>query len=139
MGGGIRPNPRSGVPEIFEPPLRVLARWCHGWIPEGPPEVIREGIATLSRLAAGASRASTRFEIRAQSPLYIGDDDDAWEKVGRNRDYELIGSIARIVALLVQYRDAGIDAMNLRCFADDEASYNEMVRLFAREIMPRFA
>lgn len=139
MGGGIRPNPQSGVPEIFEPPLRILVRWCHGWIPEGPPQVIREGVARLSRLAAEAGRASTRFEIRAQSPLYIGDDDEARERVGRNLDYELIGSIERIVALLIQYRDAGIDAMNLRCFADEEASYYEMVRLFAREIMPRFA
>ena len=139
MGGGIRPNPRSGVPELFESPLRVLAKWCHGWIPEGPPEVIREGIARLSRLATEAGRASTRFEIRAQSPLYVGGDDEARERVGRNLDYELIGSIERIVSLLEQYRDAGIDAMNLRCFADDEASYYEMVRLFAREIMPRFA
>ena len=139
MGGGIRANPQSGDPEIFEPPLRVLAKWCHGWIPEGPPQVIREGIARLSRLAAEAGRASTRFEIRAQSPLYIGDDDEARERVGRNLDYELIGSIERIVALLTRYRDVGIDAMNLRCFADDEKSYYEMLRRFARKIMPRFA
>lgn len=139
MGGGIRPNPRSGRWEVFEPPLRVLAERCHGWIPEGPPAVIREGIAILSRLAAGAGRASTRFETRAQSPLYIGDDDQARAKVGRNLDYELVGSVDRIVSLLAQYRDAGIDAMNLRCFADDEASYHEMVRVFAREILPRFA
>ena len=80
MGGGIRPNPSSGVPELFEPPLRVLARWCHGWIPEGPPEVIREGVARdLARLACTARRRvlRLRFEIRAQSPLYIGDDDEA--------------------------------------------------------------
>ena len=138
MGGGIRPNPQSGIPEIFEPPLRVLARWCHGWIPEGPPEVIHEGVARLSRLAAESGRASTRLEIRAQSPLYIGDDDGAREKVGRNLDYELVGSTERIVSLLAQYRDAGIDAMNLRCFADDKESYYEMVRVFAREIMPYF-
>ena len=100
----------------------MLARWCHGWIPEGPPEVIHEGVARLTRLAAEAGRASTRLEIRAQSPLYIGDDDEAREKVGRNLDYELVGSTERIVSLLAQYRDAGIDAMNLRCFADDEAS-----------------
>ena len=139
MGGGIRRDPRSGDSELFEPPLRLLAERCHGWIPEGPPALIREGIATLSRLAAGAGRASTHFEIRAQSPLYIGDDDEARARVGRKRDYELVGSVARIVSLLEEYRDAGIDAMNLRCFADDEASYYDMVRAFAREVLPRFA
>ena len=138
MGGGIRPNPSSGVPELFEPPLRVLARWCHGWIPEGPPEVIREGVTRLGRFAADVGRASARFEIRAQSPLYIGDDDEAREKLKRDLDYELVGSMERINSLLERYRDAGVDAMNLRCFADDEASYYEMVRVFAREVMPRF-
>ena len=139
MGGGIRPNPKSGVLELFEPPLRLLAERCHGWMPEGPPELIREGIAAISRLAAGAGRESLHFEIRAQSPLYIGDDDEAWQKVNRNLDYELVGSPDRIASLLERYRDAGVDAMNLRCFADDEASYYAMVRAFAREIMPRFA
>ena len=139
MGGGIRPSPDTGDPELFEPPLRILAKWCHGWIPEGPPELIREGIARLSRLAAGAGRAAVRFEIRAQSPLCIGDDAEAREKVGRNLDYELIGSAERIVSLLERYREAGVDAMNLRCFAGDEGSYYAMVRTFAREIMPKFA
>jgi hypothetical protein len=40
--------------------------------------------------------------------------------------------------LLVRYRRAGVDAMNLRCFGDDEASYFTMIRTFAREIMPVF-
>ena len=34
MGGGIRANPRTGGPELFEPPLRTLARTCDGWIPD---------------------------------------------------------------------------------------------------------
>ena len=59
--------------------------------------------------------------------------------MGRNLDYELVGSIERIAALLAHYHDVGVDAMNLRCFAPDEASYYEMVRRFAHEIMPRFA
>ena len=139
MGGGIRPNPGTGNPGIFEPPLRVLARRCHGWMPEGPPEIIREGIETISRLADGAGRTSRRFEIRAQSPLYIGDDDEARRKLKRNLDYELVGSVERIVSLLERYRAAGVDAMNLRCFADDEASYYDMVRIFARDILPRFS
>ena len=139
MGGGIRPNPDTGRPELFEPPLRVLARSCHGWIPEGPPELIREGIATIHRLAAESGRETARFEIRAQSPLYIGGDEEARNRVKRHLDYELVGSLDRIVSLLERYRDAGVDAMNLRCFAGDEASYYAMVRTFAREIMPRFA
>ena len=40
--------------------------------------------------------------------------------------------------LLVRYRGAGVDAMNLRRFAGDEGSYFAMIRTFAREIVPAF-
>ena len=138
MGGGIRPNPRSGHPELFEPPLRTLARMCDGWIPEGPPELIRDGIALIARLARECGRADADMEIRAQSPLYLGDDETAMAKLGRGNDYELAGSIDTVMGLLDRYRDAGVDALNLRCFGDDEASYFTMIRTFAREIMPAF-
>ena len=59
-------------------------------------------------------------------------------KLGRGNDYELVGSIDTVMELLVRYRRAGVDAMNLRCFGDDEASYFTMIRTFAREIMPVF-
>ena len=139
MGGGIRDGPRSGYPELFEPTLRTLAARCHGWMPEGPPELIGEGIALIADLAAQCDRGDVEFEIRAQSPLYIGDDQLARDKVGRDLDHELVGSLDTIGALLERYRDAGVDAMNVRCFADDEASYFSMVRTFAHEIMPHFA
>lgn len=59
-------------------------------------------------------------------------------RLGRGNDYELAGSIDTVTGLLVRYRRAGVDAMNLRCFAADEASFFGMIRTFAREIMPVF-
>ena len=138
MGGGIRPNPRTGNPELFEPPIRTLARTCDGWIPEGPPELVGEGIALVARFVREYGRAEADMEVRAQSPLYLGDDETAMAKLGRANDYELVGSIGTVMGLLDRYREAGVDAMNLRCFADDETSYHSMIRTFAREIMPAF-
>ena len=138
MGGGIRANPRTGSPELFEPPIRTLARTCDGWIPEGPPELIGEGIALVAKLVREYGRDEVDMEIRAQSPLYLGDDETAMAKLGRGNDYELVGSIDTVMELLVRYRRAGVDAMNLRCFGDDEASYFTMIRTFARDIMPVF-
>ena len=138
MGGGIRANPHTGAPELFKPPVRTLARTCDGWIPEGPPELIAEGIALIAKLVREYGRDEAGMEIRAQSPLYLGDDETAMAKLGRGHDYELVGSIDTVMELLVRYRSAGVDAMNLRCFGDDEASYFTMIRTFAREIMPAF-
>ena len=138
MGGGIRANPRTGGPELFEPPIHTLARTCDGWIPEGPPELIGEGIALVARLVREYGRGEVDMEIRAQSPLFLGDDETAMAKLGRGNDYELVGSIDTVVRLLVRYRKAGVDAMNLRCFGADEASYFRMIRTFAAEIMPVF-
>ena len=138
MGGGIRANPRTGVPELFEPPLRTLVRTCDGWIPEGPPELIRDGIALIARLVREFGRGGVDMEIRAQSPLYLGQDETSMARLGRGNDHELVGSIDTVARLLDRYRTAGVDAMNLRCFADDEDSYFAMIRTFAREIMPAF-
>ena len=138
MGGGIRANARTGSPELFEPPIHTLARTCDGWIPEGPPELIGEGIALIARLVREHGRDEVDMEIRAQSPLYLGDDKTATARLGRGNDYELVGSIDTVMELLVRYQRAGVDAMNLRCFAADEASYFTTIRTFAREIMPVF-
>lgn len=139
MGGGIRANRATGEPELFVPTLRTLARRCHGWMPEGPPALIREGIDRIARLADECGRGGVRFETRAQSPLYLGDDVEARRRVGRHLDHELVGSIATVTGLLAEYRDAGVDVMNVRCFADDEAAYFSMLQTFAREVMPAFA
>ncbi|MDD9981209.1 MAG: LLM class flavin-dependent oxidoreductase [Gammaproteobacteria bacterium] len=138
MGGGIRANPRTGDQELFEPPIHTLARTCDGWIPEGPPELIGEGVALIARLRREYGRHEVDMEIRAQSPLYLGDDQTAMARLGRGNDFELAGSIDTVMGLLDRYREAGVDAMNLRCFADDETSYYSMIRTFAREIMPVF-
>lgn len=138
MGGGIRANPRTGSPELFEPPIRTLARTCDGWIPEGPPELIGEGIDLIERLVREHRRGKPDMEVRAQSPLYLGDDETAMTKLGRGNDYELVGSIDTVMRLLVCYERAGVHAMNLRCFGADEASFFTMIRTFAREIMPAF-
>ena len=138
MGGGIRANPSTGMPELFEPPLRTLVQTCDGWIPEGPPEVIAEGISLVAKLAREHGRDDTALEIRAQSPLYLGDDKTAMSKLGRGNNFELVGSIDTIKGLLERYRKAGVNAMNLRCFADDDASFFTMIRTFADEIMPAF-
>jgi len=140
MGGGIRNNPRSGQPELFEPPLRNLAQWGHGWIPEGPAAFVAAGNERLAELAAEAGRSDITFEIRPQSPLYIGNDDaNAMTLLGRHNEYELVGTAETVSARLAEYANAGADAMNIRCFADDEASYFGMLVQFAEEIMPRFA
>ena len=139
MGGGIRNNPRSGEPELFEPPLRTLAQWGHGWIPEGPAEIVAAGAKRLAELAAEAGRTVASFEIRPQSPLYIGNDDrQAMNRLGRHNTYELVGTVETVNARLTEYDQAGADAINIRCFADDEASYFRMLAQFADEIMPCF-
>ena len=138
MGGGIRANPQTGVPELFEPPLRTLVETCDGWIPEGPPELIGEGISLVAGLARKHDRDETTLEIRAQSPLYLGDDETAISKLGRSNNFELVGSNDTIKGLLERYQKAGVDAMNLRCFADDETSFFAMINTFAQEIMPTF-
>ena len=138
MGGGIRANPQTGIPELFEPPLRTLAQTCDGWIPEGPPELIGEGIGLVTELAREHGRDGTALEIRAQSPLYLGDDKTAGAKLGRGNNFELVGSKDTIKGLLERYQKAGVGAMNLRCFGDDETSFFAMINTFAQEIMPTF-
>ena len=138
MGGGIRANPHTGGTELFEPPIRTLARTCDGWIPEGPPELIAEGIALIEKLVRECGRDEVEMEIRAQSPLYLGDDETAMAKLGRGNDYELVGSVDTVMGLLARYDSAGVDAMNLRCFAADESAYFATIRTVAREIMPAF-
>ena len=140
LGGGIRTAPVTGEYELFEPTLRLLARRGHGWMPEGPAALIAHGIERIAALVHEEQRRGVRFEIRAQSPLYIGADDaEAMARVNRGFDYELVGTVATIRARLARYRDAGVHAMNVRCFADDEAAYFAMIQRFAEEIMPAFA
>ena len=134
MGGGIRSRPGSRSYELFEPTLRALARWCDGWIPEGPPEQVAQGVARIRNFAREFGRDDAAFEIRPASPLYIGDD-SSMARLGRNREFELIGTMATIQRKIAAYREAGADAVNLRCFADDIDGFVAMITRFAHEVM----
>ena len=101
-------------------------------------ELIGEGISLVAGLARKHDRDETTLEIRAQSPLYLGDDETAISKLGRGNTFELVGSNDTIKGLLERYQKAGVDAMNLRCFADDETSFFAMINTFAQEIIPTF-
>ena len=134
MGGGIRS--RAGRYQLFEPTLRALARWCDGWIPEGPPELVAAGVARIRDIAGEYGREDVAFEIRPASPLYIGDD-SAMARLGRGKAFELIGSMPSIRRNIDAYREAGANAMNVRCFADDIDGFVAMIEQFAQEIMQR--
>ncbi len=133
LGGGIR---RHGAElELYVPALSRVAKWCDGWIPEGPPELVASGIEVIRRKAREFGRQDTGFEVRPATPMYLGEDGLAQARLGRGRDFELAGSVGALRRKVADYQEAGATAINLRCWAEDLDSTLDMIGTFAREVM----
>ncbi len=106
-------------------------------LPLRDPRVLARQLVTLQALSRG------RLTLGVGSGDYPGDyrvmEIEYRRKAALTRDYLDALVVATIRARLAQYRDAGVHAMNLRCFADDEAAYFATIQRFADEIMPAFA
>ncbi len=148
-GGGIVYRAKTGRHQLFEPALRRLARWCHGWLPEGPPDLLAQGSRKIEELAQEYNRREVEFETIANLPLYLGDDTIAQRKARRSIEIErpsfelgmkecLIGSVASVSKIIEAYQEAGVQGLGMRCWAEDLDSFVSMMRTFAREVMPRF-
>ena len=133
LGGGIR---RRGAEfELFEPALRRVAKWCDGWIPEGPPELVASGIDVIRRKAREFGRPDVDFEVRPATPMYLGEDKLAEVRFRRGWDFELAGSASTLRRKVADYQEAGATAINLRCWAENLELTLEMIRIFASEVM----
>ncbi len=149
MGGGIGYRPEKGGNELYAPTLRRLAKWCHGWIPEGPPRLIGEGIRRINEMARELGRGYVTFETTAYAPMYLAEDEVARKKTrrsleverfdaGRGLEESLIGSPATVSKTVEAYEKAGATAVGIRSWAEDMDSFISMMRTFAKEVMPSF-
>ena len=138
LGGGIRRSSTSGVAELYEPVLKRIVRWGHGWIPEGPAALVAAGKLRLAELAESEGRGDFSFEVRVNSPLYLGDDHAARLKTKRDGRNELVGSVQSVIERIADFEEAGADAMNLRCWAEDPDRFADMMETFATDVMPHF-
>ncbi len=148
-GGGIVHHPEPRGAELFRPSLRRLARWCHGWVPEGNPRLIKEGLAEIKQLAQEEGRGDVEMEIVPYIPLYVGDDAVAQQKSRKSLEAEilsfeeglsesLIGSVDTLCRRVETYEESGATMIGLRCWAEDLDSFVDMIRTLSREVMPRF-
>lgn len=148
-GGGIVHHPEPRGAELFRPSLRRLARWCHGWVPEGNPVLIKEGLAEIKEMAREEGRDDVEMEIVPYVPLYLGNDTVAQQKVRKSLEAEilsfegglkesLVGSVNTICKRVETYEEAGATMIGMRCWAEDLDSFVEMLRTFSKEVMPRF-
>ena len=69
--------------------------------------------------------------------MYLGEDEAAAAVVGRDRDYELIGSVNTVIRRIRAYQSAGATGINVRCWAKDIDGYVAMLRQFALEVIPQ--
>ena len=137
LGGGIRK--RHDRFELFEATLYRVARWCDGWLPEGPPELIASGIESIRQHAIEFGREDTAFQVRPISPMYLGDDKLAEAQLGRGHDFELAGSVATLRRKVADYQEAGANAINLRCWGENLDATLKMIKIFASEVMTHFS
>ncbi|MEE9325009.1 MAG: LLM class flavin-dependent oxidoreductase [Dehalococcoidia bacterium] len=149
IGGGTILSPEPKEDHLSLPVLRRVAKWGHGWLPEGSPRLIEMGVKKIQELAKEYGRENIDFEIAAFLPLYIADDELATRKTARSMETEffsvrkgmeisLIGSPSTIVKKLEEYRDAGTTTMVIRCWAESLDSFLDMMHIFATEIAPSF-
>ena len=50
-----------------------------------------------------------------------------------------MGSVGRISKVIEAYQEAGVHGLGMRCWAENLPRFVEMMRTFAREVMPRFS
>lgn len=149
MGGGIRFNSKTGKDELFLPTLMRTAQWCDGWIPEGPPNLIGQGIHKIKEIGANLGRIDFKPSIIVSLNMYIGEEKEVHEKMGTSLELEmgslarglrnsLIGPVYGFHNLLEAYAKAGVESIRIRCYAEDIDSFIRMMAVFSKEIMPNF-
>ena len=149
-GGGVVYPRKTRVPKLYEPAMRRIADRCDGWIPEGPPHVMAEGIKRIRELAAESGRGDVDFQVTGYIPLYIDDNAKAQAMTRKTLVTEihtfeeglagsLVGSVGRISKVIEAYEEAGVHGLGMRCWAENLPRFVEMMRTFAREVMPRFS
>ena len=149
LGGGIVFPAKAGRHQLFEPALRRAARWCHGWLPEGPPDLLAEGMRKIEEFAQEYNRQEVDFQTIGYLPMYLGDDSLAQRKARRSLEVErhsfevgmresLVGSVATVSKVIEAYQETGVQGLGIRCWAEDLNSFVAMMRTFAREVMPQF-
>ena len=147
-GGVIHPRP-TRKPQIYEPAMRRIAQRCDGWIPEGPPAVMAEGISMIKELAKETKRELSDFQVTGYIPLYIDNDAVAQDRTRKTLVTEihtfedglagsLVGSVDRICKVIERYQNAGVHSLGMRCWAENLDRFISMMRIFANEVMPRF-
>ena len=150
MGGGIRYDPNSHRDELFMPTLRRAAQWCDGWIPEGPPNLVAEGINKLKEIGVELGKKDFQPSLVVSLNMYIGEREKVREVMKASLELErgsverglvdsFIGPVDRFHEVVEAYDDVGVDALRIRCYAEDVDTFVSMMTTFAREVMPRFS
>ena len=121
-GGGVVYPRKTRAPKLYEPAMRRIAERCDGWIPEGPPHVMADGIKRIRELAAESGRGDVDFQVTGYIPLYI-DEDAAAQAMTRKtlvteiHTFEeglagsLVGSVGRISKVIEAYQEAGVHGL----------------------------
>ena len=150
MGGGLVHPPRPGGDQLVVRTLRRIARWCHGWLPpQSPPGPVAEGIRKIKDLAREYGRGDLALDTIGHMPMYLADDEVALRKVRRSLQSEeheagdglygtLFGSADSMMREIEAYQEAGATGIRIGCWAEDIDSWVSMMRVFAKEVMPRF-
>lgn len=144
--------------------IERAARWCAGWMPAGlPAGRMAKGVAALREAAERAGRDPSSLTVAPQLVLCI-DEDAARARQGfldsqvhehlvslrrstlRNVDLDayvsenLIGDPDQVVARIERVAEAGADHLaGLIVAANTADEVLAQARLFAREVLPRFA
>ncbi|MCH8086411.1 MAG: LLM class flavin-dependent oxidoreductase [Chloroflexi bacterium] len=148
-GGGIMFNRKTGQPGLYEPALRRIARLCHGWVPEGNAGLLARGARMIREMARDYGREEVAFQTVGYVPMYLAEDSVAQQKARASLEIErhsfeeamkesLIGSAATVSRVVETYQKAGVEALGLRCWAEDIDGFIAMMRTFARDVMPSF-
>jgi len=160
IGGGVIARPEPEQDRLAPVVLRRVARWGEGWMPDwGSPALVREGIATIRRLAAQVGRADRAYSVAFATVLFLGDSDAEAEAITARtiqaaeakanviagfgtrslRKYyakSLIGSPETVRDKVRRYADAGVGLMIMNCLAPDLASFVGMLKRFRAEVAP---
>jgi len=138
-----------------------IAKYGNGWITTGTPKDFAEGLATIRKVHLPKYGRQDNIEVGTQTFLTLADNLDAAQKIARytienyfngkesdgrreamvQKMFEnaLVGSPKEISRKLEEYQKTGVSFFDMRLIRGDLNGTLEMLRLFAREVMPSFS
>lgn len=91
--------------------MRLAARYADEWNAWGTPAVVADRLAALEQACQAEGRDPATMRRSAQALVFMSDDEGWLERVRPNvpADRSIVGTPARLVDVLGEYRDLGLD------------------------------